>query len=109
VELLESSLPGFSKRHTWNAANCSKLFTHSKKTTKKKRAGVLLPSLALLVLSLYSNPRNIWQNQVAQASPLHHEEAMCVQTVLLARAVLGKPPACRAWKFLPSDDEAKTV
>lgn len=41
------------------------------------------PCLALLVLPVYSNPRNIWQNQVAEASPLHHEEEISMQMVLI--------------------------
>lgn len=38
--------------------------------------------LALLVLLMYSNPKNIWQDRVAAASPPHHEEERSMQGVL---------------------------
>lgn len=50
--------------------------------------GAFLPSsslnscLALLVFPVYSNPKNIWQDRVAAASPPHHEEGGSMQIVL---------------------------
>lgn len=44
---------------------------------------ISLPCLALPLLSFYSNPRNIWQNQAAEASPLHHGEEISMWIVLI--------------------------
>lgn len=51
--------------------------------------------LALLVLLMYSNPKNIWQDRVAAASPPHHEEERSMQGVLRPSLfiVLCEPPA----------------
>lgn len=62
-------------QHT--AANSLNIQKKKKKAEEEEEEGrevILLPCLALPLLRFYSNPRNVWHNQAAEASALHHEE-----------------------------------
>lgn len=46
---------------------------------------------------MYSNPKNIWQDRVAVASPPHHEEGGSMQIVLRPCLLYSASPCTVGW------------